>query len=136
MQWDDSENAGFTGGTPWIMVNPNYKEINAKEQLARPDSVFHFYQKLIRLRKEMEIIPYGSYELLLPEDPDLYVYTRTLGEQKLLVICNFRKEEKDYILPDGFDPEKSQVLISNYEDRKPEREMKLKAYETLVLFQQ
>ena len=104
MQWDDSENAGFTEGTPWIMVNPNYKEINAKEQLARPDSVFHFYQKLIRLRKEREIIPYGEYELLLPEDPDLYVYTRALGEHKLLVICNFRKEEKAFTLPEGFDP--------------------------------
>ena len=133
MQWDDSENAGFTTGTPWIMVNPNYKEINAKEQLARPDSVFHFYQKLIRLRKEREIIPYGEYELLLPEDPDLYVYTRALGEHKLLVICNFRKEEKAFTLPEGFDPRKGEILIGNYPDRELQNTMTLKAYEALAI---
>ena len=133
MQWDDSENAGFTEGTPWIMVNPNYKEINAKEQLARPDSVFHFYQKLIRLRKEREIIPYGEYELLLPEDPDLYVYTRALGEHKLLVICNFRKEEKAFTLPEGFDPRKGEILIGNYPDRELGETMTLKAYEALAI---
>lgn len=133
MQWDDSENAGFTEGTPWIMVNPNYKEINAKEQLARPDSVFHFYQKLIRLRKEREIIPYGEYELLLPEDPDLYVYTRALGEHKLLVICNFRKEEKEFTLPEGFDPGMGEILIGNYPDRELQNTMTLKAYEALAI---
>ena len=133
MQWDDSENAGFTEGTPWIMVNPNYKEINAKEQLARPDSVFHFYQKLIRLRKEREIIPYGEYELLLPEDPDLYVYTRALGEHKLLVICNFRKEEKAFTLPEGFDPRKGEILIGNYPDRELQNTMTLEAYEALAI---
>ena len=135
MQWDDSANAGFTRGTPWIMVNPNYREINAKEQLGRPDSVFHYYQKLIRLRKEREIIPYGTYSLLLPEDPDLFVYTRTLGEQKLLVICNFRREEKAFALPEGFDPEKAELLIGNYPDRRPERAMRLRAYEAMVLQQ-
>ena len=133
MQWDDSENAGFTTGTPWIMVNPNYKEINAKEQMARPDSVFHFYQKLIRLRKEREIIPYGEYELLLPEDPDLYVYTRALGEHKLLVICNFRKEEKAFTLPEGFDPRKGEILIGNYPDRELQNTRTLKAYEALAI---
>ena len=133
MQWDDSENAGVTTGTPWIMVNPNYKEINAKEQMARPDSVFHFYQKLIRLRKEREIIPYGEYELLLPEDPDLYVYTRALGEHKLLVICNFRKEEKAFTLPEGFDPRKGEILIGNYPDRELQNTMTLKAYEALAI---
>ena len=133
MQWDDSENAGFTTGTPWIMVNPNYKEINAKEQMARPDSVFHFYQKLIRLRKEREIIPYGEYELLLPEDPDLYVYTRALGEHKLLVICNFRKEEKEFTLPEGFDPGMGEILIGNYPDRELGETMTLKAYEALAI---
>ena len=133
MQWDDSENAGFTTGTPWIMVNPNYKEINAKEQMARPDSVFHFYQKLIRLRKEREIIPYGEYELLLPEAPDMYVYTRALGEHKLLVICNFRKEEKAFTLPEGFDPRKGEILIGNYPDRELQNTMTLKAYEALAI---
>src|SRR5699024_9168826 len=74
MQWDDTANAGFSTGTPWIAVNPNYKEINAKEQLARPDSVFHYYQKLIALRRaseDSELIVYGTYELILPEDKQL-----------------------------------------------------------------
>ena len=68
-QWSDDANAGFTTGNPWIMVNPNYREINAREQLAREDSVFHYYQKPIRLRKA-PVMVYGSYDLLLPEDPD------------------------------------------------------------------
>ena len=79
------------------MVNPNYKEINAREQMVRADSVFNYYKKLIRLRKENEIIVYGSYDLLLPDDPELYVYTRTLEDEKLLVICNFTPMERaDY----------------------------------------
>ena len=64
MQWDDTPNGGFTEGTPWIRVNPNYREINARDQLARKDSVFHYYQQLIRLRKTHEIVVYGEYELL------------------------------------------------------------------------
>ncbi|MCQ2501699.1 MAG: alpha-glucosidase, partial [Lachnospiraceae bacterium] len=76
MQWDDTENAGFSTGKPWLHVNPNYKEINVKEALADPDSVFYYYQKLIRLRKESDLIVYGAYALLEKDHPDLYVYTR------------------------------------------------------------
>ena len=115
-QWDDTENAGFTTGWPWIMVNPNYKEINAKDQLEREDSVFRYYQELIRLRKENEIIVYGSYDLLLPEDKELYVYTRTLGNEKLLVICNFYGNTRTLELPDGWTEENSELLIGNYGD--------------------
>ena len=96
MQWDASENAGFTTGTPWIAVNPNYKKINVADQLKREDSVFHYYQKLIRLRKENEIIVYGKYELLLPDDENIYVYVRTLGNQKLFVVCNLSKENHKF----------------------------------------
>lgn len=120
MQWDDSENAGFTTGTPWLKVNPNYKEINAKEQMARPDSVFHYYQKLIRLRKEQEIIVYGSYELLLPEDESLYAYTRTLEGEKLLVVCNFSEEEQNFLVPEIFRKENGHLLIRNDEERTAE----------------
>ena len=115
MQWDDSGNAGFTDGMPWIKVNPNYKEINAKEQMGRADSVFHYYQKLIRLRKEHEIIVYGKYQLLMEEDKNLYVYTRTLGQERMLVICNFRKETQEFTMPEGFEPGKGEILIGNYE---------------------
>ena len=111
MQWDASANAGFTTGTPWIAVNPNYKKINVADQLKREDSVFHYYQKLIRLRKENEIIVYGKYELLLPEDENIFAYTRTLGDKKLITVCNFSKSEQKF---DFTDYENARVLISNY----------------------
>ncbi|MDC7288589.1 alpha-glucosidase [Blautia schinkii] len=133
VQWDDSENAGFTTGTPWIMVNPNYKEINAKEQLSREDSVFHYYQKLIALRHSNDIIVYGAYELLLPDDPAIYAYTRTLGDEKLLVICNFKKEEQSFTMPEEFSgKDQAEVLISNYKDVKWAQELTLRAYEAVV----
>lgn len=111
MPWDDSENAGFTKGTPWLALNPNYKKINVADQLRREDSVFHYYQKLIRLRKENEIIVYGKYELLLPEDENIFAYTRTLGDKKLITVCNFSKSEQKF---DFTGYENAKVLISNY----------------------
>ena len=131
MQWDDSKNAGFTSGKPWIMVNPNYTTINAKEQLSREDSVFHYYQKLIRLRKEKEIIVYGTFDLLLPDDEQLYVFTRTLGEEKLLVVCNFSGEEVELQIPDEFC--RGSVLINNYKDLCIEEKMKIRPYEAFVI---
>ena len=89
MQWDDTASAVFTTGTPWIKVGPDYETVNAKNEMADPDSVYNYYKKLIHLRKEKDIMVYGTYELLDPEDEALYVYTRTLGDQKLLVMCNF-----------------------------------------------
>lgn len=114
MQWDDSENAGFTTGTPWLRVNPNYKEINVKEALADEDSVFYYYQKLIQLRKQNDIIVHGVYELLEAEHPDLYVYTRTLGEEKLLVVCNFSDHEVKYNVPEEF--KGAECLITNIKE--------------------
>lgn len=135
MQWNDEKNAGFTEGAPWIMVNPNYPKINAKEQLSRETSVFHYYQKLIRLRKEHEIIVYGNYTLLLPEDPALYVYTRELDGEKLLVVCNFSDQAKDFSLPEGFSPRKLTRLIGNYDRPAAEVRMELSPYETIVFLQ-
>lgn len=129
MQWDASENAGFTTGKPWIAVNPNYKKINVADQLKREDSVFHYYQKLIRLRKENEIIVYGNYELLLPEDENIFAYTRTLDNQKLLVVCNFSKSEQKF---DFSGYENAKVLISNY-NRDAREDGILKPYEATVL---
>ncbi|MDD7740068.1 MAG: alpha-glucosidase [Fusicatenibacter sp.] len=128
MQWDDSENAGFTDGTPWIMVNPNYCTINAKAEQQDPDSVFHYYQKLISLRKKKEIMVYGSYALLEAEDEDLYIYTRTLGEEKLLVICNFTENERTYEIPAEFSD--AEILISNYPDA--DHSGRIRAYEAIV----
>ena len=129
MQWDASENAGFTTGKPWIAVNPNYKKINVADQLKREDSVFHYYQKLIRLRKENEIIVYGNYELLLPEDENIFAYKRTLDNQKLLVVCNFSKSEQRF---DFSGYENAKVLISNY-NRDARKDGILKPYEATVL---
>ena len=130
MQWDDSKNAGFTTGTPWIDVNPNYTKINAKEQVARENSVFNYYKKLIALRQEYEIIVYGDYNLLLPEDNDLFIYERSLKGKKLLVACNFSENEREF----DFDCVKNgELLINNYEDFNLNNK-KLRPFEAVVLF--
>ena len=130
MQWDDSKNAGFTTGTPWIDVNPNYTKINAKEQMARENSVFNYYKKLIALRKEYEIIVYGDYNLLLPEDEDLFVYERSLDGKKLLVACNFSENEREF----DFDTVKNgKILTNNYEEFNLINK-KLRPFETVVVF--
>lgn len=133
MQWDDSGQAGFTTGTPWIAVNPNYKEINAKEQVERADSVFHYYQKLISLRKQYDIIVYGDYELLLPDSEEIYSYLRTYGEQKLLVICNFSEKEISYALPGDLVSRHGEVLISNQNRSEIQASMVLAPYECMAV---
>lgn len=133
MQWDDSAQAGFTTGTPWIAVNPNYKEINANEQMEREDSVFHYYQKLIALRRKYEIIVDGDYRLLLPESEEIYSYMRSLGEQKLLVICSFTEQEMEYEIPKSLRERSGEILISNYNRKETENIMALKSYECMVI---
>ncbi len=129
MPWDTSENAGFTTGTPWLALNPNYNKINVADQLKRENSVFHYYQKLIKLRKEYEIIVYGKYELLLPDDEHIFAYVRTLGNQKLLVVCNFSKTEQKF---DFSGYENAKVLISNYDGNISEKAT-LKPYSAIAL---
>lgn len=131
MQWDESAYAGFSKVQPWIMVNPNYRKINAKEQMEREDSVFCYYKKLIALRHEHEIIPYGSYELLLPDDPDIYAYVRTLGERKLLVVCSFCSRTVSCRVPEEF--AEGKVLIGNYEES-GRKSGELRPYEALVIY--
>lgn len=132
MQWDDTEYAGFTEGTPWISVNPNYKEINARAETANLNSVFHYYKKLIALRKQNPIIVYGKYELLMPEDTNLYVYTRTLDEEKLLVVCSFSDQETAFSIPEEFTG--AECMISNERETYEIGEMILKPYESFVLY--
>lgn len=115
MQWDDSANAGFTTGTPWIKVNSNYKTVNAKQQTNDPDSVFSYYKELIRLRHENDIIVYGEYELLEPQNEELFIYTRTWNIEQLMVLCNFT--DKDVVIPAAVMaqiPADAQILISNH----------------------
>ena len=132
MQWDDTEQAGFTTGTPWISVNPNYKEINAKKETENPNSVFHYYKKLIALRKQNPIIVYGKYELLMPEDTNLYVYTRTLDEEKLLVVCSFTDQETAFVIPEEFAG--AECMISNMRESYETKEIALKPYESFALY--
>ena len=91
MQWDASPQAGFTAGQPWLQVNPNHTLINAAEQVGDPDSVFSHYRRLIDLRHQLDVVVHGRFELLLPEDPRLFCYTRTLGEERLLVVANWSR---------------------------------------------
>jgi oligo-1,6-glucosidase len=114
-QWDESEHGGFTAGTPWIQVNPNYTEINARQAVADENSIYHYYRKLIQLRKEHPIIVHGRYDILVPEDESIYVYTRTLESQKLLVLLNFTDEEQGFAVPVELQGKKNEILISNYE---------------------
>ncbi|WP_435923674.1 glycoside hydrolase family 13 protein [Paenibacillus sp. DYY-L-2] len=98
MQWNDSRNAGFSSGEPWFGINPNYKEINVEKAMKDPDSIYHYFKKLIRLRKEHEALVYGTYELILPDHDCIYGYTRTLGNEKLLVLVNMFAEEAEFEL--------------------------------------
>lgn len=115
VQWDDSEHAGFTTGTPWLQVNQNYKEINAKAVLADENSTFYYYQKLIELRKKHEIIVYGGYDLILEDHPEIFAYTRSLGDEKLIVVCNFYGNEPRFELPQDIHFRDFELLISNYD---------------------
>ena len=129
MQWDDSENAGFTTGTPWFAVNPNYKTINAAAQVEDPDSIYNYYRKLIELRKEEEVIVYGTFDGLEDADENLYIYTRSSENKKILVICNFTEKELD--VPASIADmvkENRGILIGNYKDISE----KIRPYEAVV----
>ena len=112
MQWDGSENSGFTTGKPWLAVNKNYKDINAKKALEDKNSIFHHYKKLIDIRKHNDTIIYGDYKLLCPEDKNIFAYIRELNEDKILVVCNFYCDEVNFKL--NHDSNFAEILLSNY----------------------
>ncbi|MGG4264582.1 glycoside hydrolase family 13 protein [Peribacillus simplex] len=133
VQWNDSRNAGFTKGSPWIKVNPNFTEINAEKAYNDPNSIFHFYKRLIQLRKKHEIVVYGRFELLCPDDERIFAYTRTFEEEKLLVLCNFKEEHAAYSLPEELNSYSATRLIGNYEQgEKGISKMPLRPYECRV----
>lgn len=134
MQWDASENAGFTTGTPWIRTNPNYNRINAESQLRDEASIFHYYKELIRLRHESELIVYGEFEMLCPEDEQIFAYRRYLDNQELLVICNFSANEVLYEVPEQLHGKAAELLIGNYEAEMYHEKMMIRPYEARVYF--
>lgn len=114
MQWDDSANAGFTTGTPWIKVNDNYDKINAKSQVDDPDSIFSCYKKLVQLRKDYSVFVDGKFTLLLEDDENIFAYSRKNEEKTMIVVCNFF--DKEIPMPLASECEGMEVLISNYKD--------------------
>ncbi|KRF52913.1 trehalose-6-phosphate hydrolase [Bacillus sp. Soil531] len=135
VQWSDEPNAGFTKGTPWINPADNYREINVEKALDDEDSIFYFYQKLIALRKQYDIITYGNYELILGEDEQIFAYIRNGADEKLLVINNFYGSETAFELPEDitFEGYHSEILLSNYKDSSKEfKQVLLRPYESIV----
>ncbi|WP_433750246.1 glycoside hydrolase family 13 protein [Falsibacillus pallidus] len=133
MQWSDEENAGFTTGKPWIGVNPNYVEINVEKQEKNPNSVLNFYKKLISLKKSDEIFTYGTYDLLLPEDKQIYAYTRTLENDKVVIVTNLSdKPASDVEL--GFEVSSENLMLANLDVQSHEAAavLDLKPYEARV----
>ena len=132
MQWDASPNAGFTEGELWIIVNPNYGEINAADQIGREDSVFSFYKELVKLRKEKPVIVNGEYRLLDPESEDVFVYERSFHEEHLLVVCSFAEKELLWRLPEEMAGQAAKRVIGNYEGQQWGPELMLRPYEASV----
>ena len=129
VQWDDSENAGFTTGKPWFYVNPNYKEINVAQQEQDPDSILNFYKKAIALRKELKVVRHGNYRELYRYSSKLYVYAREMEGEKIQVVCSFSDKPHIFPAPTGFDFDKAELILNNYND--VEHHL-LKPYETRV----
>ena len=131
MQWDDSENAGFTTGKPWLAVNKNYKEINVKKALEDKNSIFYHYKKLIEIRKNNDTIIYGDYKLVCPEDKNIFAYIRELNGDKILVVCNFYCDTVNFKLNDDFNF--AEILLSNYNDSSTLLEnLTLRPYEAIM----
>jgi oligo-1,6-glucosidase len=134
MHWDAEEHAGFSTGTPWLPVNPNYHEINAAAQMDDPDSVFRHYKKLIVLRHEMPVVAHGDFRMLLPNDERIYAFTRRLDDVELLVLGNFSDDVASAELPDAGEWDGAELVISNYPDLAPAASgrLALRPWETRV----
>ncbi|MBM7097171.1 alpha-glucosidase [Bacillus sp. H-16] len=135
VQWNDELNAGFTTGTPWLKVNPNYTDINAEQAVNDPGSIFHYYKELIDLRHKHDIIVYGSYDLLAEKDENVFAYERKLHGEQLLVVCNFYGEETSFEVPAHVSGNQGAILISNYDNegvRELPESIHLRPFEAVV----
>lgn len=136
MQWSSEEQAGFTSGTPWFPVNPNYKQINAAAQIKDPDSVYSFYRSYLALRKDekwKDVLIYGGFKLLAPEDEAVFAYERFTQSQKVLVICNLSPDHRVFRISDDYSLDHCSVLISNYPDTHAENNMLLRPWEASII---
>ncbi|MGB4033669.1 MAG: hypothetical protein WBM21_02375, partial [Christensenellales bacterium] len=132
MQWNDKENAGFTTGTPWLPINPNYKEINVEQAMKDKNSIFHFYKKLIAFRRGNPLIIHGTFKENYASSNDIYCYERWYKGERLMVICNFKNKEIPFKLPSDCVYKSADLVLHNYDyDRKLE-DMTLRPYEALV----
>ena len=133
MHWDDSENGGFSKVEPWIKVNPNYKEINVKNNLEDEDSIYNHYKKLIQIRKQNDVVVYGDFKLLNKEDKSIFAYIRELDGERLLVVANFYGDNEEFILDKDIKYEKAEIILSNYKDSsKNIDKINLRAYEAII----
>ncbi len=135
VQWDSSPNAGFTTGTPWFPVNPNYPEINAENEINNPDSILNHYKKLIKFKKENDVAIYGDYKEHYKNSSKLYVYERNYKGKRLLVIASFTEYNVAFEAPKGFDLEKGRAILCNYKNITVQNNgFKTRPYETRVYY--
>jgi len=132
MQWDDSANGGFSSGPKtWLAVNPNYQQINAKQEVADPNSIYNYFRKMLEFRKTTKAFAYGAYEDLDPQNPKIFAYTRTLGGEKYLVVLNFSPDAIEYRLPKTI--EKGRLVMSNYPSKQEGFQvLRLRGWEALI----
>ena len=128
VQWDDSENAGFTTGTPWFYVNENYKEVNVEKQEKEEDSVLNFYRKAIQLRRQLSCVRNGIYQEYNKFSNKLFTYSMTDESQRILVVCSFSDQNENWKVPKGFDLNQAELILCNYKETADQ----LKPYETRV----
>ncbi|QGG55373.1 alpha,alpha-phosphotrehalase [Paenibacillus sp. B01] len=134
MQWSADDQAGFTTGEPWLKLNPNYTHINVQQAIDDPDSIYHHYKRLIRLRTEHEALVYGTYDLVLDDHPQIYAYTRTLDGEKLLVLCNLSSSEAHAELAGELEGRRTELLLASElaDAEAPIAQLSLKPYESRV----
>lgn len=132
-QWDDSPNAGFTTGAPWLKLNPNHVECNVKSQEKDPDSILNYFRKMIKVRKAHPVLLYGYYHLLDKEHKQIYSFTRTLDDEKFLILLNFSKEDVEYKIPGAFRPDE-EILINNHKHCEQHKDkIHLQPYQAIVM---
>jgi oligo-1,6-glucosidase len=114
MQWSADAHAAFTVGEPWIKLNPNYPQVNVAQAVADENSVYHYYKRLIRLRKQHPVLVDARYDLILPNHQEIYAYTRTMETEQWLVVCNFFAGQPEFVLPSGDFYQTTELVLSNY----------------------